>query len=109
MDEVKYDFETRGLKEDLGGDDSYTGTILQLEPGTECESYDHCIILPAMWKANGNESVKDGEYQYFNGASWSGEFNIFNSVRDSIVHEVECIEEMISKGERYDEEYESIG
>ncbi|KFX90973.1 hypothetical protein V490_06155 [Pseudogymnoascus sp. VKM F-3557] len=107
MDEVKYHFEARGLK-DLGGDDSYTGTILQLEPGTECDSYDHCIILPAMWKANGNESVKDGEYQYWNGACWSGEFNIFNSVRDSIVHEVECIEEMISRGEKYDEEYESV-
>ncbi|OBT72484.1 hypothetical protein VF21_08524 [Pseudogymnoascus sp. 05NY08] len=105
LEEVEYDFYSRGLKENEG---DYSGYILQIEPASECDGYIHFIIPPAMWKANGEESVKEGEYQYWYSASWSG-LTIWNSVRDSIVEKVEYIEQLIEEGGREDDDYESDG
>ncbi|KFY71611.1 hypothetical protein V499_08200 [Pseudogymnoascus sp. VKM F-103] len=105
LEHVEDHFYSRGLKE-IDGD--YSGYVLQIEPASECDGFLHFIIPPAMWKANGEESVKDGEYQYGRYASWSG-LTSWNSVRDSIVEKVEYIEQMIKDGERADDDYESDG
>lgn len=105
LEHVEDHFYSMGLKETEG---DYSGYVLQIEPASECDGFLHFIIPPAMWKANGEESVKDGEYQYWHHASWSG-ITSWNSVRDSIVEKVEYIEQMIKDGERADDDYESDG
>lgn len=100
LEEVEDHFHDRGLKQ-VEGD--YSGYVLQLPPASECDGFEHFIIPPAIWKANGEASVKDGEYQYWHNANWTG-LAIWDSVRDSIVDHVEYIEKMIERGEREDDE-----
>ncbi|KFY81538.1 hypothetical protein V500_11316 [Pseudogymnoascus sp. VKM F-4518 (FW-2643)] len=93
LKEVEDHFYDRGLKKTEG---DYSGFVLQLAPASVCDGCEHFIIPPAMWKANGEESVKDGEYKYWHSANWRRP-TIWNSVRDSIVDHVEYIETMIEE------------
>lgn len=87
-------------------EDDYSGNMLQLEPAVECAGFEVFIVPPAMWKVIGKEPVKDGEYQYWHFANWSG-LTTWDSVRDSIVDYVEYIEQLIEEGDREDDDYES--
>ncbi|KFY27721.1 hypothetical protein V491_00769 [Pseudogymnoascus sp. VKM F-3775] len=93
LEEVEDHFFGRGLKR-VEGD--YSGDMLEFLSAVDCE-VDHFIIPPAMWKANGEESVKDGEYQYWQRHIW-GQVKSWGSVRESIVDHVQYIEEMIEEG-----------
>ncbi|KAJ5685402.1 hypothetical protein N7536_008021 [Penicillium majusculum] len=87
--------------EDELGDIDYK--MIQLEPGTECDSFDHFIVPPKYWKegkAQARKEVKDGEYQYWHWAFWSGSgIRHWDSVRDFVCSCVEEVEEMIENGE----------
>ncbi|KAL2699781.1 hypothetical protein AAEP93_009756 [Penicillium crustosum] len=80
--------------------------MIQLEPGTECDSFNHFIVPPKYWKKGklqAGKEVKDGEYQYWHWASWSGgEIRHWDSVRDFVCSCVEEVEEMIENGEEED-------
>ena len=93
LEEVEDHFFGRGLKR-VDGD--YSGDMLEFLSAVDCE-VDHFIIPPVMWKANGEESVKDGEYQYWQRHIW-GQVKSWGSVRESIVNHVQYIEEMIEEG-----------
>lgn len=85
--------------------------MIQLEPGTECDSFDHFIVPPRCWKEGkerAGKEVKDGEYQYWHWASWRGSgICHWDSVRDFVCSCVEEVEEMIEKGEEEDWESSS--
>jgi len=74
--------------------------MLELEPGNECDGFQHYIMPPKTWKENivGRE-VRDGEYQYWNAASWQGGINRYDSVRDWVAYCVEEVEDMAARGE----------
>ncbi|KAJ5562779.1 hypothetical protein N7535_002776 [Penicillium sp. DV-2018c] len=82
--------------------------MIELQPGTESDSYTHYIISPKCWKEameKAGKEVKDGDYQYWYWANWwGGDICHFDSVRDFVAHCVEEVEEMIEKGE--EEEYD---
>ncbi|KAJ5406365.1 hypothetical protein N7465_007649 [Penicillium sp. CMV-2018d] len=90
--------------EDELGDIDYK--MIQLEPGTECDSFDHFIVPPKYWKEGkmqAGKEVKDGEYQYWHWAFWSGGgIRHWDSVRDFVCSCVEEVEEMIENGEEED-------
>lgn len=98
LKEVEDHFYDRGLKKTEG---DYSGFVLQLALASVCDGCEHFIIPPAMWKATGEESVKDGEYKYWHSANWRRP-TIWSSVRDSIVDHVEYIETMIENHWRED-------
>jgi hypothetical protein len=102
LESVDMDFYDKGLKQD----EEYSGKMIELVAVSECDGFCHYIIPPAMWKDNVEEGreVKDGEYQYWTYASWNGPA-IWDSVRDSIAHHVEYVEDMVEKGEREDDDY----
>lgn len=79
LKEVEDHFFDRGLKR-VEGD--YSGDMLEFLSAVDGE-VDHFIIPPAMWKANGEESVKDGEYQYWQRGIW-GHVKSWGSVRESL-------------------------
>lgn len=59
--------------EDELGDIDYK--MIQLDPGTECNAFDHFIVPPKAWKegkVQAGKEVKEGEYQYWHWAFWSG-------------------------------------
>lgn len=94
--------------EDELGDSAYVEEMIQLQPGTESDSFIHYIILPKCWKKamqQAGKEVKDGEYQYWQWASWWGSgIRHWDSVRDYVADCVERVEEMIETGE--DEDWE---
>jgi hypothetical protein len=90
------------------GESGLISEIIQLQPGTESDSFSHYIIPPKCWKEameKAGKEVKDGEYQYWHWAYWWGSgIHHFDSVRDFVAYCVEEVEEMIEKGaeEEYD-------
>lgn len=91
---VEDHFYERGLKKI---EDRYSWYVFHLAPAISCDRFDHFMVPPATWKANGEDSVKDGEYQYWVSCPWR-EPEIWNSVRDLIVDHVEYIENIIKTG-----------
>lgn len=85
------------------------GSMLQLEPGTECDGFNHYIVTPEALKAyaaeNGME-IGDGEYLYWHWAPWQGGESAWKSVRHFVAGCVEKVERMVERGERVDEDDE---
>ncbi|TVY33441.1 hypothetical protein LSUB1_G007763 [Lachnellula subtilissima] len=100
LDNVASDFDHLGMKQDGVLSDE----IIQLEPGNECDCFQHYIIPPKTWKENiVGRQVKNGEYQYWNAACWQPEMNRYDSVRDWVACCVEEVEMMVARGEVADQ------
>lgn len=98
LENYAYDFG-----DDVLNIDGDCRTMIQLQPGTECDGFSHCIIPPALWRDVVDREVKDGEYRYWQGASWQGGISTYNSIRDWVASSVEYIEAMIERGEKVDD------
>ncbi|KAE8443538.1 hypothetical protein EG329_001778 [Mollisiaceae sp. DMI_Dod_QoI] len=89
----------------LGFGQHPSGGIIQLQPGAECDSFNHYIILPAVWKANVVErEVGDEECLYCHWAPWQSGVSMWDSVRDFVASCVEEVEGMVERGEKVDDE-----
>ncbi len=89
------DFSYRGFRQDM-----VSGYMVKLQPGAECDGFDHFIVPPKVWKENvTGRKVEEGEYQYFNWAPWQGGINCWDSIRDWVAHCVEKVEGMVERGE----------
>ncbi|TVY39334.1 hypothetical protein LOCC1_G008518 [Lachnellula occidentalis] len=98
---VAVNFEDLGMKPDGLGSE----TILQLQPGNECDGFEHFIIPPRTWKENVvGGPVGEGAYQYCNSASWQPGVNAYESVREWVACCVEEAEGMAGMGEVVDSE-----
>lgn len=82
------------------GIDPDTAVIL-LSPGTECDSYRHCLVLPATYRklAQGRDDYRDGEYRYWYTSYWLCENDWHNSIRDWVAHHVEALERRVEDGD----------
>lgn len=80
--------------------------MLQLQPGAECDSFNHYIVTPAAFKAKADKEMKkieEGEYIYWHWAYWRGGGpSRWKSVRDFVASCVEEVEGLIEKGEKVD-------
>ncbi|KAF4945675.1 hypothetical protein FSARC_14390 [Fusarium sarcochroum] len=80
-------------------DENIWSKVIVLSTATECDGFMHFMISPANWRnPDSGENFKDGEYPYWNWASWQGGYDIRHSFRDWVASEVESIEGMMKKG-----------
>ncbi|KAF5650748.1 cell wall assembly cell proliferation coordinating KNR4-like [Fusarium sp. NRRL 52700] len=86
--------------------DTYS-KVITLLPGTECDGFMHFMISPAYWKNTENsngENFNDGEYPYWQVASWQGGETSWHSFREWVATEVENLERMVKKGKTLDDD-----
>jgi len=76
--------------------------MLELQTGTEADTFHHYIIPHTMWKDMiTTREVKEGEYRYWHWAYWQDSgISAFNSVRDWVASCVEEVEAMVERGEK---------
>jgi hypothetical protein len=86
---------------ELDFSNGYENDMIEMQPAVESDCFQHFIIPHRMWKklVIGRE-VKEGEYQYWNTASWRGITEPYNTIWDWVASLVEEIEEMAEKGEK---------
>jgi hypothetical protein len=77
--------------------------VISLPPAVECDEYVHFMISPANWRGSidGLPPFGEGEYPYWHWANWSGNDDIWHSLRDWIASEVEKAEFMVKKGKTF--------
>lgn len=96
LDNFSSDFQHLGFKQD----GTVSDEMIQLQPGVECDCFQHFIIPPNTWKENiMDRKVNPGEYQFWNWAPWRARIDSYNSVRDWIASCVEEVEGMVERGE----------
>jgi len=83
----------------LTEDHTLADETIQLQPGSECDSFSHYMLSHEAWKARVEGEVADGEYQYWTFAAWQGNIDFWDSVRDWVASLVEMVEEMVEYGE----------
>ncbi|KAF5569558.1 cell wall assembly cell proliferation coordinating KNR4-like [Fusarium pseudoanthophilum] len=74
--------------------------VIALSPATECDDFMHFMISPAHWRKqeNGNgETFSDGEYPYWQWASWQAGETSWHSFREWVATEVEKLERMVKR------------
>lgn len=80
-------------------DEDVYSKVIALSPATECDGYMHFMISPAYWRNPGSgENFKDGQYPYWQWASWLCSDDVWYSFRDWVAGEVERVEAMVKKG-----------
>ncbi|KAM0542656.1 hypothetical protein ACHAPJ_012688 [Fusarium lateritium] len=85
-------------------DEDTWSKVIALSTATECDGYMHFMISPANWRnPNSGEVFQEGEYPYWNWASWQGSSDTWHSFRDWVANEVERIEVMVKKGKTMDD------
>ncbi|KAJ5795023.1 hypothetical protein N7457_001622 [Penicillium paradoxum] len=92
--------------DDVLGDYTTLGKLIEIPTATTNDGFDHFIILPGAWKKAmelSGQDVKEGEYQYWQWTGWwACDICPWDSVRDYVADCVERVEERIEKGQ---EEY----
>lgn len=79
--------------------------VIALSPATECDGYMHFMVSPTNWRNPTNgENFKDGQYPYWQWASWLCSDDVWYSFRDWVAGEVERVEAMVKKGRTMEDE-----
>lgn len=81
--------------------------VIALSPATECDGFMHFMISPAYWQnpeSSDGENFDDGEYPYWQWASWQTGESCWHSFREWVATEVEHLEMMVKKGKILDDD-----
>ncbi|KAM5510120.1 hypothetical protein FOXYSP1_10220 [Fusarium oxysporum f. sp. phaseoli] len=81
--------------------------VIALSPATECDGFMHLMISPAYWQnseSSDGENFDDGEYPYWQWASWQAGESCWHSFREWVASEVEHLEMMVKKGKILDDD-----